>query len=954
MRNLFAALLFTLLPIAVHARVYQTNFAGTESPICEGGNWQQGKSNGSGACTGIIGGIDWNDMAKQPGFVYNVNGTGFSDGTAIVTGTWGASQWVRGVAKCNGSDTNPEIELRTHTTITAHSITGYEFDFACNSGAGQFIAIVRWNGPNGNFTVLTPGNSNGVSTGDIVDAVQVGCNLIAYVNGVVKATASDCNYTTGNPGVGSEQSVGADTDQGWSYFYASDEAPWLGVLAPYRAIPWVNAGLQATFPDGETTTNPWTPPARATVCSTLTPIGGGSDDATQIVNAVAACTAGQTVLLNGAFTITSFMRIHPGTTSGHQNVTIRGSGGPMTSSISLVGGSANIQLGASQADSFAPMTSATSNFVPGQNSVILTTASPPSVGQLAFFSQCDTGVSQSGTSFANATSCITGTPTDNGGLFVCAFNAACQTGSGTTPHYNDQNQYVIVTSVTNSGGGTFTIGFTSGLYMNNWTSASSHGAQLNWLSTSTTGIGFGLENLTIKFESGAAQQASISGCYDCWAVGNRFIGGAQTGQLNVSSATHVLTFENYFYAQNSTPNGNLTVCMNHGFESDNLYLNNILTGCYPFEGTGFDTGNVIAFNFSRDNQTTTNQLEIEHHAESSFLLHESNQYVAHEDDNTWGTHHFNTDNRNYWQGQDNPYVAGTPLARAIDIENFARFENIIGNILGSTATTTGYSTTTTNATGFIYILPTSDTVATNSLMRWGNCDTFNAACRNVSGEVPTALTGNAAPFSNPVPANNNLPCTFWMTGFTSTTCTPFLTGGTGLSWWKVCTNYPTCSTSYIPPLPVNGPDVSGGTYTGFGAGTANDIPAAKAWKTLPIDTSLQQSYIITGSSSFSGGIETLSVSGLPVGMHLMGPMKISGGTCDTAGAEVLITSNNSPSGTPTTISFARGSSCSSGTILWPQVRQFDRSVFQSDSSTPQLTPINVRGTTKISGSVVLR
>lgn len=931
MRRLLFVLVF-FSPLC-YARVYQTNFAGTESPICEGGSWQNGKTNGTGSCAGIIGGIDWNDMAKQPGFAYNVNGSGFSDGTAIVTGAWGATQYVRGVAKCNGSDTNPEIELRVRSTIAAHSITGYEMDLACNSGAGQFVAIVRWNGPNGNFTVLTPGNSNGVSTGDVVEATAVGCVLNVYVNRALVATATDCTYSSGAPGIGSEQTTGPGTDNGWLSFYASDEITWLGILSPSRAMLWSNSGLQATFPDGETTPNPWTPPTR-TQCSTLSPIGGGSDDAAAIVTAVSGCGNGTYVLLNpGTFTIASFMRIHPGTTSGRKNVTIRGSG-PMSTTINMVGGTANIQLGASQQDSFAPMTNAAANFVAGASSVIVTTATPPSVGQLAYFSQCDTGVSQSGTSFGNATSCVTGTPSDNGGLFVCAFNAACQLGSGTTPHYNDQNQYVTITSVTNSGGGTFTIGFTPGYYMNNW--AFARGAQLNWLSTSTIGTGYGLEGVTVAFQSGAAQAVSISGCFDCWVKGNRFIGAAQTGQVNISSAAHNLVSNNYFYMQNSTPNGSLTVCMDHGSDSDDLIINNILTGCYPFEGTGFNTGNVIAYNFSRDNQGTYNQLEIEHHAESSFLLHEGNQYIAHQDDDTWGTHHFNTDFRNYFQGWDNPFVVATPGSRALQIENFARFENVIGNILGSSKTLSAYSSTSTSADGVVYILPNTDTVATNSLMRWGNCDAFNNTCRFVSGEVPTSLAGNAAPLVNPVPPNNTLPPSFFM----STTAHP--SGGTNLSWWKVCTAwtvFPTsCNSSSTPPFPPHGPDVSSGPYT-IGTGNANDIPATVAWKNLPIDTTQQQSYTITGSNSFSGGIETVAVSGLPAGMHLMGPMRISGGTCDTGGVEVLITSNSNPAGTPTTISFARGSSCSSGTILWPQVRQFDERIYSIDTTAlASLTP----------------
>src|SRR6202012_4944211 len=139
--------------------------------------------------------------------------------------------------------------------------------------------------------------------------------------------------------------------------------------------------------------------------------------------------------------------------------------------------------------------------------------------------------------------------------------------------------------------------------------------------------------------------------------------------------------------------------------------------------------------------------------------------------------------------------------------------------------------------GYVYILPSTDTIATSSLMRWGNCDSFNNACRFQSSEVPTTLSGNAAPYENSVPANNNLPPSFFM----STAAHP--SGGTGLSWWKVETNYPTNTTFSTPPFPPNGPDVSGGTYQ-IGTGSANDIPATIAWKNLPIDTAYQQSYTI--------------------------------------------------------------------------------------------------------------
>ncbi len=210
-------------------------------------------------------------------------------------------------------------------------------------------------------------------------------------------------------------------------------------------------------------------------------------------------------------------------------------------------------------------------------------------------------------------------------------------------------------------------------------------------------------------------------------------------------------------------------------------------------------------------------------------------------------------------------------------------------------------------------------------MRWGNCDTFTGTCRFQSSEVPTSLSGNAAPFENSVPTNQNLPASFFMN---SAIAQP--NGGTGLSWWKVCTNWTTfptvCAASQTPPFPTSGPDVSSGSYVN---GHSYDIPAAVAFKDLPIDTSFQISYSITGSSWLSG-TETLTVSGLPNTLHLLGPFQISGGACNTGSGEAYMTGSTS-----TTISYALASnpgSCSGATFKFPDVRQFDERVYENDSS----------------------
>ena len=177
-------------------------------------------------------------------------------------------------------------------------------------------------------------------------------------------------------------------------------------------------------------------------------------------------------------------------------------------------------------------------------------------------------------------SACVGPSTDNSGLFVCAFDSNCQTSGGIAPHYNDQNQFVIITSVTNSGGGVYTIGFTNGLYMNNW--AYSQTPYLNWLSTTYAGIGYGLEEMTILFQSGASQTVSLNGCYDCWVKGLRLIGAAQTGQVNLSSTKNCLVANNYLYEENPTPSSSITIAIDHGSHTDDLILNNVITGGVPF------------------------------------------------------------------------------------------------------------------------------------------------------------------------------------------------------------------------------------------------------------------------------------------------------------------------------------------------------------------------------------
>ena len=127
--------------------------------------------------------------------------------------------------------------------------------------------------------------------------------------------------------------------------------------------------------------------------------------------------------------------------------------------------------------------------------------------------------------------------------------------------------------------------------------------------------------------------------------------------------------------------------------------------------------------------------------------------------------------------------------------------------------------------------------------------------------------------------------------------------------------------------------MTGGPYV---RGTAYDIPAAVAFKSLPIDTTFQKPYSIT-ASIWVNGIETLTIIGLPNITHLMGPFQISGGACSTGTGEAYMTASSA-----TTISYALASNpgnCAGGTFKFPNVRQFDERVYQADTgSTTKPTP----------------
>ena len=203
------------------ARTYTTNFPLTENPISEGGNW----------INGLTTGLDWSDISTTPGLAIGHEGSviPYSDATAVVTGTWGPGQSVQAtafVASPNPRSCGQELELRLRTTISAHSIKGYEISYSSAYGG---LIIVRWDGPVGapHFSVLNMANVT-VRNGDVMKATMIGSTITAYKNGSVVLTTTDSTYTSGSPGIGinltynSGCSSAESNNYGFSRFTASD------------------------------------------------------------------------------------------------------------------------------------------------------------------------------------------------------------------------------------------------------------------------------------------------------------------------------------------------------------------------------------------------------------------------------------------------------------------------------------------------------------------------------------------------------------------------------------------------------------------------------------------------------------------------------------------------------------------------------------------------------------
>lgn len=401
----------------------------------------------------------------------------------------------------------------------------------------------------------------------------------------------------------------------------------------------------------------WTPgvtggiPNRSTVCATLSPSGG--DDAPAINSAISNCLAGQVVQLNtGTFTIQSNVTINKG-------VTLRGQGPAKTilNETGTPGGYQLITLGAGSG--MSSVISVSSGYTRGSTLITLSDASSINAGDYIFINQLNenttTTVSSSGT----------------GG--TCTWCGADDNGSGGGVRTLGQMLRVVAKSGNN-------LTLEKGLYWNYVASALPQVRKI----TMVENAGIEALRLTQPLTYPVSHLLEISHCANCWAKNIEIKYGKQR-HVEVRYSYRYEIRDSYFHLADSYG-------QDHGYcvtlwdgATDGLIENNLMDHCLlAVTFSGPVTGNVIAYNYSVNNQYTIDSQFLEgdysfHGSHAYFNLLEGNYGTAAQQDDYWGSNSHNTWFRNRFRG----WLPGKiEDLHAVLMDADQTYANFVGNVLG--------------------------------------------------------------------------------------------------------------------------------------------------------------------------------------------------------------------------------------------------------------------------------
>ena len=535
----------------------------------------------------------------------------------------------------------------------------------------------------------------------------------------------------------------------------SQAQSWSGILQPPRAVDWTHAGIAGGLPD-----TGWTQCG-----ATIAAYSGG---ASAITTQLARCSANQYVQLGaGTFTLTGQITF-PRT--GH--VALRGMGANSTFLVMSGPGVHCNQTTAlicmmSSDGTYTTQPPAhiynwTAGYSQGSNQITLSSTSLISTATptLLFLDQCDTGYS--------GTPC-TGSATDNGQLFTCGDRYTGTTGcssngpdaGGSRPE-RTQLEIAIPTAI---NGKVVTI--SPPLKLPNWTSGQSPQV---WIVQSIAQVG--VENLAIDGSNSgvAAVGVEFGSAYNWWVSGVKFT-YISKWCINAFQTANGVVQNNYLYHTTGPDSYGVRISAS----SNELVQNNIIQQVFApvvFDGSG--SGNVVGYNFVDQVPYNSDYMRgsFFEHATSLLDLYEGNIAGEQYNDGDHGSADMITRFRNFYTGWESFSTAKDSSTNALNDQSFDRYENTVGNVLGTPGYHNAYQTTATPSSNTAVVVVgsgnggasppiPSDPLTKTTSMFWANYDVVTNAvrfCGNSSNtgwsticgsisEVPTAIS----PYPNSVP-----------------------------------------------------------------------------------------------------------------------------------------------------------------------------------------------------------
>jgi hypothetical protein len=594
---------------------------------------------------------------------------------------------------------------------------------------------------------------------------------------------------------------------------------WSGILDPSRAVDWSQAGVAEGIP------------ANRTQCGTsqCNTVAGGSVTTASINAALASAPANTYVLVPaGTYALSGGL-----TFANKSNITLRGAGSNATFLVFNGSGNSgncsghdvcasssdtNYVGGPSNTANWTGTNGVSGTYTKGATSIILSSKSNLAVGSQIILDQLDD-------------------QKDNGGLYVgCEYpdgSAACYSGAfpggyargSSLSTIRGQQQIVNVTSI--SGSGPYTVGITPGIYATNWQASHSPAA---WWATNPV-QGDGVENISLDHTNGG-DGITFFNCTGCWARSIRSVRSSTTGtgwyHVGFAICNHCEVRDSYFYGYSGDAYG-----VGAYVASDILQENNISQ--WPGEISFYSSdceGCVSIYNFAVNaiySKSTWLSQSSYYHAVVSLSLQEGNIGTGLYADSFHGTHVLNTQFRNRWDGREqNNGTVTTSGTVAIRLNPGARYNNALGNVLGTPGYHTNYKatpgsgnlTTSVIGAGVYPEVGMNDNLVATTAMFWGNWDAASGSLHWNAAEVPAGLSS----YSNAVPSAQSLPASFfysskpswWPSGKAWPPIGPGVAGG----------NVGQCSGgTYSTSEAFAASQCSGGTLTPVAGGLVTSIPA---------------------------------------------------------------------------------------------------------------------------------